>query len=284
MNKTNWDDIRFVLAVRRYGSLNAAARALGVAHATVLRRVALFEQRHARPVFHKAPSGYTPRPDALPVFNAMENVEDSVMALGRTIAGADQSPTGTVRIASTDSLCLAVLPTVLQRIADKYPGIEVTLLSNNTHHDLTRLTADIVVRPSTSLDDNLSGQRAGDLAFAVYDDGVDGRKWLALHGPLSRSLPGKWMADTLSPTEVVSGADSFLVLRQLAASGVGKVFLPTFLGDAELGLRRIPDAAPRMTVPVWVATLEEISNTPRFALVRDLLVRQLQQTFPADLA
>ena len=40
MNNQNWDDIRYALAVSRHGSLNAAATALGVTHATVLRRVA----------------------------------------------------------------------------------------------------------------------------------------------------------------------------------------------------------------------------------------------------
>src|SRR5579871_2089277 len=38
-----WDDVRFFLAVARTGSLSAAARALGVGHVTVGRRIALFE-------------------------------------------------------------------------------------------------------------------------------------------------------------------------------------------------------------------------------------------------
>ena len=37
-----WDDLRYVLAVAESGSLAAAARALGVNHTTVLRRVTGF--------------------------------------------------------------------------------------------------------------------------------------------------------------------------------------------------------------------------------------------------
>ena len=65
----DWDDIRFVLAVADTGSLNAAASRLGVTHATVLRRVAAFEQRHGRAIFEHAQSGYKllPGPNVRPM-------------------------------------------------------------------------------------------------------------------------------------------------------------------------------------------------------------------------
>ncbi|GAB4536139.1 MAG: LysR family transcriptional regulator [Ruegeria sp.] len=282
MNKANWDDIRFVLAVRRHGSLKAAATALNVTHATVLRRVAAFEQRHTCHLFGKATSGYVPRPEAQQIFAAMEDVENAVLALDRTIAGADRSPVGKVRIASTDSLCQIVLPCILRRISERFPGLEFTLLSNNTHHDLTRLTADIVVRPSPGLDGGLTGQMAGTLRFAVYHDGTPGRKWLALQGALGKSNPAQWMADNIAPAAIISGADSFLVLRQMAAEGAGRTFLPTFVGDAEPRLKRDPETPPGMAVPLWVAMLEEIAHTPRFALVRDQLLARLRPLFAAE--
>ena len=40
----DWDDLRYVLAVARHGSAGGAARALDVAHATVLRRIQAIEQ------------------------------------------------------------------------------------------------------------------------------------------------------------------------------------------------------------------------------------------------
>lgn len=41
----DWDDIRYFLAVSRGGSVRAAAKSLGVNHATVLRRIAQLEER-----------------------------------------------------------------------------------------------------------------------------------------------------------------------------------------------------------------------------------------------
>src|ERR1700730_5515079 len=54
----DWDDVRYFLAVARDGSMRAAAKHLGVNHATVLRRIAQLEERLGAQMFDKLPSGY----------------------------------------------------------------------------------------------------------------------------------------------------------------------------------------------------------------------------------
>src|SRR5471030_3374107 len=54
----DWDDVRYFLAVARGGSVRAAAKRLGVNHATVLRRIAQLEDRLGAQMFEKLPSGY----------------------------------------------------------------------------------------------------------------------------------------------------------------------------------------------------------------------------------
>ncbi len=277
MNNENWDDIRYALAVSKYGSLNSAAAALGVTHATVLRRVAAFEERNGCRLFQKNPSGYSVLPEANAIFSAMDSVEDAVLSVERAVVGANRSPMGHVRITSTDSLCQIVLPRILNEISLLYPGLKLTLLSQNSHHDLSRLTADIAVRPSTKLGEGLVGQRAGTLSFGVFDNGFPNSKWMRLDGALSRSLPAKWLKANVSADEMTNGADSFLVLQQMAASGVGKTFLPSFFGDADTRLKRSQDVCPNIEVPLWVATLEEIAQTPRFAVVQKALVERISE-------
>ncbi len=277
MNNQNWDDIRYVLAVAEHGSLNAAATVLGVTHATVMRRVAACEARCERPLFEKSQSGYRVLPEAIPILRAMSNVADAVLATERTIVGADQSPSGPVRIASTDSICQRVLPSIVAMIADRYPRIELSLLSANVHHDLSRLSADIVVRPTVDLGDNLVGQHVGDLAFAAYGDGNPDRKWLKLEGALSGSLAAKWMTDNVPADQMIGGADSFLVVQRLVAEGIGNALLPRLVGDADHRLNRLDVEGADFAVPVWVACLKEFALTPRFALVQKLLANELRQ-------
>ena len=53
----DWDDVRYFLAAAHGGSVRAAAKRLGVNHATVLRRIAQLEERLGTQMFEKLPSG-----------------------------------------------------------------------------------------------------------------------------------------------------------------------------------------------------------------------------------
>jgi DNA-binding transcriptional LysR family regulator len=105
-----WDDLRFVLAVGRSGSLSGAARALRVNHSTVFRRIAQLEDRMGVRLFDRLPEGYgaTPAGEALIALGG--RVEEDVVALERRLAGEDLRPSGTVRVTTTDTLVPFLAP------------------------------------------------------------------------------------------------------------------------------------------------------------------------------
>ncbi|REM69043.1 LysR family transcriptional regulator, partial [Mycobacterium tuberculosis] len=56
----NWDDLKFALAIARYGTLSAAARALGTTQPTVSRRLDALELRLQAKLFDREASGLRP--------------------------------------------------------------------------------------------------------------------------------------------------------------------------------------------------------------------------------
>ena len=62
----DWDDVRYAVALARHGSLSATARALGVNHATVSRRLDGLERALGRPIFDRRPDGYRPNAAGAP--------------------------------------------------------------------------------------------------------------------------------------------------------------------------------------------------------------------------
>src|ERR1051326_5941843 len=60
MTELNWDDLRFLRAALRAGSLAGAARALRVEHTTVGRRLSALERVLGAPVVVRAPDGLRP--------------------------------------------------------------------------------------------------------------------------------------------------------------------------------------------------------------------------------
>lgn len=271
MHSVNWDDLRYVLAVAEHGSVSAAARVLGVNHATVLRRVAAFEERHGVSLFEKGARGYAIPPDRIKVIEAAREVETAVAAVDRMMRGGAAPVSGRVRVTSTDTFCSTILPGILAPLCARGPGVE--LLTSNGHLDFARLHADITVRPTVHLPDDLSGERGGALGFAVYRrPGADG--WLGLKGRLAGSVAGIWMTETIDPAEIVASSDSFPTLTAFAEAGLGRVILPCILGDASKILER-SDEVGELSIPIWVASHVDLAGSPRLKSVRAAIVAGL---------
>jgi DNA-binding transcriptional LysR family regulator len=276
MHSTNWDDLRFVLAVAESGSVSAAARVLGVNHATVLRRIAAFEQFHNAVIFDRTQQGYTVPPEKLRIIEAAREAALAVDTVARMIRGTGARLSGTVRITSTDTFCLTVLPPILADIQTRADGLHVELLCNNAHLDLARLNADISVRPAPKLPDDLRGEAAAVLGFAAYRSiGGGTETWLGLRGTLTRSPAATWMDHNLTLDQIAGGADSFVVLREMVAGHMGRAILPCCLGDTDPRLRRTEDIPP-MSVPIWVASHADLSDAPRLRSLRGQLVEGLR--------
>lgn len=277
MHKGSWDDLRFVLAVAEGGSVSAAARVLGVNHATVLRRVAAFEEAQGAPIFDRTPQGYIVLPDRLRVIEAAREASLAMETVARLIKGAEKQLSGAIRITSTDTFCHVVLPDVIADLVRGNDAMSIELLCSNGHIDLGRLSADIAIRPAETLPEDLQGEKAGVLGFAVYANaGPSAPTWLALRGSLGRAKVAAWMEAEVPSARISGGADSFIVLRELVAAGQGRAIMPCCLGDPDPRLTRLSDAMPPISVPIWVASHADLATIPRLRSIRARLASALR--------
>jgi DNA-binding transcriptional LysR family regulator len=272
----NWDDLRFVLAVAETGSVSAAARAPGVNHATVLRRIAAYEDAAGGPVFDRGATGYTVAAGRQRVIEAARDAALAMDTVARTLQAATGGADQPVRVTSTDTFCQFVLPDILASLPQGTEWPQVELFCSNAHTDLGRSGADITVRPALRLPPDLRGEEAGRLTFAVYARPDAADLWLGLRGVLVRTFAAQWMADNLPPDAVIGGADSFVVLHQMALRGMGRAVLPRIVGDNDPRLQRTTTALPMSDVPIWVASHTDMADAPRLVRVRRALADGLR--------
>ncbi len=277
MHKDNWDDLRFVLAVADEGSVSGAARVLGVNHATVIRRIAAFEERHGSEIFERTPLGYQIPQSRQMVISAIREVFGAIEAVERTLAGAEAQVSGVIRLTSTDSLAVTVLPEVIAGLVAQSPGLGFELHSSNAHLDLSRLHADITIRPALRLPDELIGTRAGTLWVSVYaPKGWPDAPQLSLRGNLARTQSGEWNETQIKENEQANGSDSFVVLREMVAQRLGRAVLPDVLGQNDPRLEKIDLLPPHTEIPLWVASHADFGDSPRLRKVREMLAAALQ--------
>lgn len=84
----DWNDLRLALAVRRAGTLTGAARALGIDHSTVFRRLNACEERLGIRLFGRLPGGvYEATSAGERMAASAERMEDETLALDRDLTG-----------------------------------------------------------------------------------------------------------------------------------------------------------------------------------------------------
>jgi DNA-binding transcriptional LysR family regulator len=278
MHRDNWDDLRFVLAVADSGSVSAAARRLGVNHATVLRRIAGFESRLNTALFERNAKGYRVPADRMQVVTALREAQDAILAVERVLKGATEPLRGELNVTSTDTFCQRVLPEIIAGFSDQAPDLRINLVCTNAHVDFDRLSADITVRPSGQLADGLFGDIACRLGFGVYQrKGVKTDRWLELQGPLGGASVAKWMHETIPAENIIQGADSFLVLQEMAAFGNGITVLPHVNAREDTRLIEVLDVMPETHVDIWVASHSDLANSPRIRAGQAMLLAGLKQ-------
>lgn len=275
MHSSNWDNLRYVIAVIEAGSVNAAARDLGVNHATVLRRVAAFETQYGGAIFEKSANGYKLLPGKESLVDAVREVENSVLTVERLMLGASPNLSGVVRISSTDTICQYLLPGLLKMIRSKSPHLQIELLSNNSHLNFARMEADLFVRPAMTVPDDTNAEPATNMIFRAYGASAGLREWFRLNGPLAKSVASKWLTANIPEDALTSGSDSFVVLSRMAQTGTGIAILPSFVGDEEPGLIHLADKMPDIKVPIWVGTHQDLRDIPRIRAVRKYVVAHL---------
>lgn len=278
-----WDDLRYVLALAKAGSLAKAARALKVDHTTVGRRIEALEHDLGLTLFTRTPAGYVLTQDAQRLLPEIEQVEAAVLQLERCAASGKTSLDGVLRVTSSETFGSAYLAPRLMSFQREHPGLAIELVLGPAVFDLGRREADVAVRLFRSEHEGLVMSKAGEVAHALYAT----PECLERLGPprkpadlarfklfmpelfldrrevdwLRRLCPEAKIALTCNLTFAIVSAT-------LTSQGVG--LLPRYLGDAEPRLRRVPmPDEPRQ--PIWLTVHKDLRNARRVRVILDFL-------------
>jgi DNA-binding transcriptional LysR family regulator len=274
----NWDDLRYVLAVHRAGSVAGAGRALKVSNVTVFRRIECIERDLGARLFDRKRNGYVPTAVAEEFVRQAAQVEEQIIALERRVWRKDSEVQGSVRITATDTISAYALPRVLAKLASAHPQLRIELNPSVETLNLARRDADIAIRHTLAPPEMLIGHRLVRVAYAVY-----GAKALASQyrrhrdfkalpwvspEPLPTEYPFiKWIRDHGCEGNVVMQSNSWLPLGAAVKAGTGIGIVACFAAHALGGLVRLTPPIRELEYAYWILTHPELRNVARVATV-----------------
>lgn len=283
----NWDDLRFVLALSKAGSLVRAAKGLGVDHTTVGRRIEAAERALGVRLFTRTTTGYVPTADADRLLAPMTRVEEAVLAVERGAQANRASLEGPVRVTSPETFGAAYLAPRLATFGLVNRGLTIELVPGGEVLDLGRRQAEVAVRFFRSRDQQLVVRRVAEAAYGLYASAeylarrpVKSPRDLCEHAILT-STPGPNVVEAQWVKRLTGGAQPAFVstlslaLLSAARASAGIAVLPRYLGDAEPALRHLPMPDPP-SEGVWLTVHKDLKHTPRVRALLDFLAATLK--------
>lgn len=269
-----WDDFRLFLAVARSGTLTAAAGEQGLNASTVHRRLGGFEAELGTKLFDKGPRGYrlTNAGEAL-LPHAVE-VEEVVLAAGRSVIGHDQQASGEVRITMPLVMVSTITPHLVA-FCHACPRIRPVILADDVLRDLGRGT-DVALRATVQPPQSAVGRDLCGLAWCRYASvGTEGEElpWVHYIG-MDQSPAVQWRKRMFSSSEATMIVQGVVGMHALLVNSGAQGLLPCFVGDADPGLRRLGEPVAKEN-RLWLLIHADLRRSARVRALVDSLVPRL---------
>jgi len=280
----NWDDLRFVLAVARHGTLTRAAKELGVNHTTVSRRLSGLQDDLGVRLFDRTPSGFHATHEARELLSVVERMEEAVQSLDRALLGKDARLVGSVRVTTVDVMALEHMRDIREFNAS-FPDVTVELSVDNEPRSLARREADVAIRVSNSPPEYLVGRRVGVFRYAVFahrdlyeqhGDDLAAYPWVCWDERVRALMTEEWMKEHVPGARRTLHVDSATVMNAAIRSGLGAAHLPLSFAAPHPELVQIGDVIDSFSMDLWILTHPDLRDTARVRAFTDFMSERLR--------
>jgi DNA-binding transcriptional LysR family regulator len=273
----DWEDLRHFYALSRLGTLSAAARALGVEHATVARRVAHLEEKIGTKLVDRRGRRLSLTAEGQQIATIAARMSDDALTIERAALNADHRHAGTVRVSAPPAFATAVLVERFVRLRQRHPGINVVVIGETRYASLGRREADIAVRLTRPEQGDLTITKIGEIGFNLYADpaylaATREPDWtfVGYEETMASSPQERQLAEIVGSRRVAIRASTLEFQLAAVKAGAGVALLPDFMA-ANQNLTKLHLPTDPLTRELWLVVHTDIKDVPLIRAVMDEL-------------
>src|SRR6056300_1942342 len=241
----NWDEIKTAFHVARLGTVSAAADALGVHHATVIRHVDALEARLGVKLFQRHARGYTPTEAGEDLMRVGQATVEQFTHLESRIKGRGEQVEGELIVTTLAGMAPLITP-LLAELQEAHPKLAIRLETSGRLFRMEYGEAHVAIRAGAKSEhpDNVVQQLAA-LETTLYASdayvdrfGMPKNELACAHHRFVGAVPSaarapfhRWMEANISPDQVFFRASDDRSVEAAIRSGIGIGFMGTNIGD-----------------------------------------------------
>ncbi|MCB9745198.1 MAG: LysR family transcriptional regulator [Alphaproteobacteria bacterium] len=283
----NWDDLRFLLALSREGTLTRAARTLRTDATTVRRRVDRLEADLDAVLVLRSGEGWRLTQAGEQAALAGARAEAAVAELRRQTRGSASEVQGRVRLTTVEVLATRLIVPHLRRLRAQHPALSVDLLCTNRTLDLNRGEADVALRMVRPTSGSLRVRRLAEVRERPYVarrlldrlgfSPKEVRSLDALDVVLMMGTGDHRWTLGLGEAHVAARSTSASAHYVAVQAGLGVGMLADVMAREDPELVPLPGLEVERSRPLWLLCPEELAEVARVRAVMDFVTELVGQ-------
>jgi len=266
MRGLNLDHLHTFALVAELGGFSAAADVLGLSQPAVSLQIRQLEQRLKVRLIERVGRRATPTAAGTELLDHTRRIEDQLSALTDSMQRHSDGLTGRVRLGTGATFCIYLLPSVLQRLRQRLPGLDIMVRIGNTNDILKGIEDNVLDLGFVTLpvagrmfdvtpvleEEFLAVLPAGDDSIPEDITPVAlSRQKLILYEPGShtRTIIDRWFAAGGIAPRPVMELGSVEAIKEMVGAGMGCAVLPAMA--VQPGIRQPAILARHLTPPLF---------------------------------
>jgi len=232
----HWTEIKTAYEVVRLGTVSAAADALNVHRATVIRHIDLLEAELGTKLFQRHARGYTPTEAGQDLLRVAQTTAEQFNQLAMRTKGRTDELSGELVITSLETMVPRLMPAI-SAFRVKYPNVIIHYITSGRIIKLEYGEAHIAIRSGskpTDPDNVVQPFRTSEIGLYASQAYAERKKDVVdvtqhdFIGPYDKTIAApffKWLNAHVQPERVVLRASSDAMGTQAVLAGIGAGFM-----------------------------------------------------------
>ena len=287
----DWDKLKIFHNVALDLNISEAAHKMNISHSSISRQVSALERELKVSLFKRHARGLTLTEQGKILFKTAHDIFGKIALTEAQLTDSKEKPAGPLTIAATVAFGTTWLAPRIEKFANSYPDIDISILIENKYTDLAQGDADVALRLTEPTQMDLIRFPLYEFQFKIYSSPeyiekygipkdvseLSKHKIVAFGHDVEPSIPDVNCIIDLLPkkkkVKILYISNMYGVMRAIGG-GAGIGALPEYMKISSNNLVPILPDAKTPKALIYFTYPSELKGSKKIAALRDFLVRE----------